>query len=68
MAGGLGTIIGPVVGTVTLVWIDEIVWQQFPVLNNFLLGLIITLLILFMPRGVVGSLMQRFPHLRKYIM
>ena len=68
MAGGLGTILGPVVGTVILVWIDEIVWQQFPVLNNFLLGLIITLLILFMPRGLVGSLMQRFPHLRKFIM
>ncbi len=68
MAGGLGTVVGPLVGTVVLVWVDEIIWQQFPVLNNFLLGLIIALLILFMPRGLVGSLMQRYPRIRRYVM
>lgn len=68
MAGGLGTVLGPLVGTVVLVWVDDLIWRQFPVLNNFLLGLIIALLILFMPRGLVGSLMQRFPAIRRYVM
>ena len=68
MAGGLGTVLGPFVGTVVLVWVDELIWRSFPVLNNFLLGLIIVLLILFAPRGIVGSLMQRYPRLRVYIM
>lgn len=68
MAGGLGTVLGPVIGTVVLVWVDEAIWRTFPVLNNFLLGLIIALLILFAPRGLVGSLMQRAPRLRRYVM
>lgn len=68
MAGGLGTVLGPLVGTVVLVWVDELIWRQFPVLNNFLLGLIITLLILFMPRGLIGNLMQRYPKIRRFIM
>lgn len=68
MAGGLGTVMGPLVGTFVLVWVDELIWRQFPVLNNFLLGLIIALLILFMPRGLVGSLMQRWPRTRRYVM
>ena len=68
MAGGLGTVLGPLIGTVVLVWVDELIWRSFPVLNNWLLGLIIVLLILFAPRGLVGSLMQRYPRLRKYVM
>lgn len=60
--------LGLLVGTVVLVWVDEVIWRQFPVLNNFLLGLIITLLILFMPRGLVGGLMQRYPAIRRFVM
>lgn len=68
MAGGLSTVTGPVVGTIILVWVDELIWREFPILNNFLLGLIIALLILFMPRGIVGTIMQRFPRMRRLIM
>jgi branched-chain amino acid transport system permease protein len=68
MAGGLGTVLGPLVGTVVLVWVDELIWRTFPVLNNFLLGFLIAALILFAPRGLVGSLMQRYPRIRQYVM
>ncbi|MCA1241479.1 branched-chain amino acid ABC transporter permease [Stappia stellulata] len=68
MAGGLGTVIGPVVGTVVLVWADELVWRAFPELNSFLLGLVIALLILFAPRGIIGTLIRRYPRLRNYFM
>lgn len=68
MAGGLGMVIGPVVGTIVLVWADELVWRAFPELNSFLLGLVITLLILFAPRGIIGTLIRRYPRLRNYFM
>ncbi|KAG0904775.1 hypothetical protein G6F68_018879 [Rhizopus microsporus] len=67
MAGGFGTILGPVVGTLALVGIDHMIWQKFPVVNLLLLGLIIVLLMLFLPRGIIGSLIKRKPQLRRYI-
>ncbi|KDC60958.1 branched-chain amino acid ABC transporter permease [Bordetella bronchiseptica] len=67
MAGGFGTIIGPVAGTLALLGIDHLIWQKFPVLNLLLLGLVIVLLMLFLPRGIVGSLLKRYPQLRQYI-
>jgi len=67
MAGGFGTIIGPVVGTMALYGIDHLIWERFPLLNLLLLGLIIIALMLFLPRGVVGSLLRRKPQLRRYI-
>ena len=68
IAGGLGTVTGPVLGVVIMVWIDELIWQRFPLLNLFVLGLVIVLLIQFMPRGIVGTLMRVRPKLRRYIL
>lgn len=67
MAGGLGTITGPVVGSLLMVWLDDIIWQRFPLLNLFLLGLAIVLLMVFLPRGVVGTLIYFKPRLRRFI-
>ena len=66
--GRSGTISGPVVGTVVMLWIDDLIWQRFPVLNLFLLGFAVVLLIQFMPRGIVGTLLRRKPRLRRYLM
>ena len=66
-AGGLGTVLGPVVGAVVLVWVDELIWQRFPLLNLFLLGLAIVLLIQFMPRGIVGAVLRARPQLRRFV-
>ncbi|MBC7134700.1 MAG: branched-chain amino acid ABC transporter permease, partial [Oceanibaculum nanhaiense] len=68
IAGGLGTVTGPVVGAIVMVWIDDLIWQRFPIFNLFLLGLAIILLILFLPRGIVGSIIQRKPSWRRYIL
>jgi branched-chain amino acid transport system permease protein len=67
-AGGLGTLLGPLVGAIMMVWIDELFWQRFPLINLLLLGLAIIVFIQFMPRGVVGTLLQRYPRLRAYVM
>ncbi|MFT0545517.1 branched-chain amino acid ABC transporter permease [Allopusillimonas ginsengisoli] len=67
MAGGFGTILGPVVGALALVGVDHLIWQSFPLLNLLLLGLVIILLMLFLPHGVIGSILKRHPGLRRYI-
>lgn len=67
MAGGFGTVIGPVVGALALMGIDELIWQRFPLLNMLLLGLLILGLITFAPHGLVGSAIKRWPTLRRYI-
>ena len=67
MAGGLGTVIGPVVGAIVLLGVDHLIWQQFPLVNMLLLGVLIVGLITFAPHGVVGSAMKRWPSLRRYI-
>ena len=67
MAGGFGAILGPVVGTLALVGVDHLIWQRFPLLNLLLLGLVIVLLMLFLPRGIVGGLLKRKPQWRRYI-
>lgn len=67
MAGGFGTIIGPVVGAAALLGIDHLIWQKFPLINLLLLGLVIIALMLFLPRGIVGTVLKRRPQLRRYI-
>ena len=68
IAGGLGTVLGPVVGALVMVSIDDAIWQRFPLLNMMILGLAIILLMLFLPRGIVGTAVQRWPLLRRYLM
>jgi branched-chain amino acid transport system permease protein len=67
VAGGLGTVTGPVVGAIAMVWLDELIWRQFPLLNLLILGLATVLLVLFLPRGIVGSLLRWRPGWRRYV-
>ncbi|HDK45339.1 MAG TPA: branched-chain amino acid ABC transporter permease, partial [Actinobacteria bacterium] len=69
MLGGFGTVIGPVLGAG--------VYQQLrrslltsPVFKNVQLavaGLLLLLIILFIPGGAIGWLRKRFPRLRKVL-
>ena len=67
MFGGLGTIIGPIFGAAFMYGLDDFIWGRFPLLNLLVLGLAIIFLILFLPRGVVGTLVHRWPRLRQTI-
>jgi len=67
VAGGLGTVTGPIVGAVAMVWLDELIWRQFPRINLLILGIATVLLVLFLPRGIVGTLLRRRPQWRRYI-
>ena len=64
--GGKGTIWGPVLGAVGLFVFQELVWARFLYLHPFLFGTIIVLVVLFMPRGILGMLQQRY-RLPRYV-
>lgn len=56
--GGVGTMEGPVVGAVVYVLLEEIL-AHYPGLSNIILGCITIPVILFMPKGIVGSIRYR---------
>ena len=64
--GGKGTVWGPVLGAVTLFVLQELVWARFLFFYQILFGAIIVVVVLLMPRGILGVLQQRY-HLPRTI-
>lgn len=63
IVGGLGTLVGPVIGAMILAYLKFVLGQQTIVDNTLVLGMILVLCVLLMPRGVVptlGSWLRRF--------
>ncbi len=58
--GGKGTIWGPVLGAVTLFVFQELVWARFLYLHQILFGAIIVVVVLLMPKGILGILQERY--------
>ncbi|MHB0884521.1 MAG: branched-chain amino acid ABC transporter permease [Bacillota bacterium] len=54
--GGPGTVWGPLVGASSLGLIAELLWARYPGLYLVIYGIILLLIILYIPRGVVPSL------------
>jgi branched-chain amino acid transport system permease protein len=59
MLGGAGTLLGPVVGAVLLLGASEIFKNQFQESHLLIYGILIVLVVLFLPEGIVGSLQQK---------
>jgi branched-chain amino acid transport system permease protein len=59
MLGGAGTLLGPVVGAILLLGASEIFKNQFQESHLLIYGILIVLVVLFLPEGIVGSLQQR---------
>ena len=58
--GGKGTVWGPVLGAACLFVLQELVWANFIYLHQLLFGAIIIIVVLFLPRGILGVLQQRY--------
>ena len=56
VAGGLGTLVGPVLGAVLLGLLKLLLGQQTLIDNSLVLGAILVLVVLLLPRGLVPSL------------
>ncbi|WP_026380660.1 branched-chain amino acid ABC transporter permease [Afifella pfennigii] len=53
LLGGAGTVLGPAVGTAAFVVMEEFVWANFLNWNRAILGIIIVVLIFFLPGGLL---------------
>lgn len=54
LLGGPGTLWGPIVGAAIFLAFEEAVWRNFLMLHEGLLGAIVVLLVLFLPKGLAG--------------
>ena len=62
LLGGAGTVLGPIYGAFVFLIFDELVWRSFLDVHLGVLGLIVVLLILFLPKGLLGT---EFPRLSR---
>lgn len=53
LLGGPGTVAGPVIGATSFVLIEQTVWSRFLDYNQAALGIVVVLLIFFLPGGVL---------------
>ena len=59
IVGGMGTVRGPILGSVAFVLLSELLWARFPQLYMIILGALLIAFILFMPRGLSGLFERR---------
>jgi branched-chain amino acid transport system permease protein len=59
MLGGLGTVAGPVVGSTVIYWLRDIVWANFEQYHLIVEGTLLILIVLFLPDGIVGTLVDK---------
>jgi len=67
MLGGVGTASGPFIGAFIFYGLKDLLVLRFPHLHLVIFGLIIMVIVLFLPGGLVGTLRERFPRLRRVI-
>jgi len=57
--GGGGTVFGPVFAAIFLTLVSELLWSKFVFLHTGILGIVLVLVILFLPEGIVPWLQDR---------
>ena len=57
--GGVGKGYGPILGAFILTFISEVLLSRFPYFYTLIYGIIFIVVILFMPKGLVGVLTRR---------
>jgi len=58
MLGGIGTVAGPVLGSVALYWLRDVVWSNFLLWHQIFEGILLIILVLFVPDGIMGLFNQ----------
>ena len=64
LLGGVGSVFGPLLGAVVFLGLEELVWRKFLEVHTGVLGLLIVLLVMFLPKGLL-SLSRRLPWARR---
>src|SRR5262245_44660392 len=60
MLGGAGTLLGPIIGAILLLGASELFKNQFQESHLLIYGILIVLVVLFLPEGIVGGLKHLF--------
>ena len=64
MLGGIGTTLGPVIGSIILFIVADFIWARWPLSHLILLGFVLGILVMFMRRGILGLAEDKIPALR----
>ncbi|MBO9354781.1 branched-chain amino acid ABC transporter permease [Bordetella petrii] len=59
LLGGMGTVLGPLVGAALMSVVNEVLWARLPEIYLALVGVIILIAVLYMPRGIVNYAQRR---------
>ncbi len=59
MVGGAGTVWEPLVGAVLISAISEFLWNHFLSLHQLILGLLLILVVMFLPKGIMDIFLFR---------
>jgi branched-chain amino acid transport system permease protein len=59
LLGGAGTLFGPLIGAALFLALEELVWRNYISIHTGMLGLLIVLLVLFLPKGVLAGLSRK---------
>jgi len=65
LAGGAGTLVGPIVGTVGFKLLEQVLSRWWANGHPLLLGVVLLLVVRYFPDGIWGTLQQRFKTLTK---
>ncbi len=59
MLGGLGTVWGPPLGAVVIYFLQDLLWSNLFGVHLVALGVLLVVIVLFMPEGILGTLGDR---------
>lgn len=59
MLGGLGTVAGPVIGSALIYWLRDVLWANLLQYHLIAQGLLLIIIVLFVPEGIMGTLGDR---------
>jgi branched-chain amino acid transport system permease protein len=62
MVGGVGSLAGAILGAVTLTWAPEL-FRSFPGFEELFYGLLLVVILLFLPRGLISLVLRFVPGL-----
>lgn len=65
LLGGMGTVLGPAVGAAFLTILYELLHKDFPYTYGIIVGVIVVMAVLLMPKGIVGTLKEKSKFISK---
>ena len=67
VVGGMGTLLGPILGAILVYIPYELLLRVLPQGQAIIIGVVVIIFALFVPRGIVGTIRQYLPEVRRYI-